>query len=565
MTNKKKPEVHLEITSGTLRLATDEAIYYISAPKVPPLVLPPHLAASQHYGPNPVVTLDQTQPQNTYPPVHPGAGQAVSTAQQPFSGNGQGDHFFQELTQKLYRDIGTMARRLSVTINEIEVDPAKLNILEKGQQVEDAKDQLSAIVEMTERATMNIIDKTDQIQEDVEQARRLVTSMNALDFMDDVDREALLSEVDRLAESFRVAGDLLRASLGLETTALAQLSGGGNGSGGETRAQAPSKPEAPTPQPAETVKRIVFPLVELFQILYELAVGEEVKKAIKVVWNGVEQFNDQKVQELLNPQAESFERDEGFVMVPLEPLLKSLYSATENEAFKTTIKKLNAGREKLFLDQSLPVEVRFEEVEGEVQPAPEPAPEPAGEAGQEPAAAPDSEELAGLKEELSAHVELLRAETEERFGRTANLEVLEKIKSSAIIQGDQASRIKAELTSAGEVINRITDSLTGILEALTFQDLTGQQIQKTMIVLNDFQIELLRLLVSIRSFMSQEGAGAVEGQQQKEELAQQDVDEMLEKLGLGPAKAEVDLEAGPMAEGRLDQEAVDSMLVGLGF
>ena len=568
MTTKKKPEVHLEITSGTLRLATDEAIYFISAPKIQPLAIPPQMGAYQQLEPNPMVTLDQAQPPSSPPPFQAEAGQfqPAAPSQPPASsGNGQDSLFFQELTEKLYRDIGTMARKLSVTINEFEVDPAELNIIEKGQQVEQARDQLSSIVELTEQATMNIMDKTDQIQEDVEQARRLVSSMDALDFMGDEERDVLLTEVDRLAKSFQVAGELLRTSLGLETAVIERLSGG-NGSGQEAQAQTQTPPPVEaSPPPAETVKRIVFPLSELFQILYELAVGEEVKKAIKAVWNGVEQFDDQKVQDMLNPQSDDFERDEGFVMVPLEPLLKSLYTATENDAFKTTVKKLNASREKLFLDQSLPVEIHLEEVEVEAEAVSEPAPEPVPEPAPESDDSPPSEGMAELKEGLEAHLQALRTETEERFSQEANLEVLGKIKSSALIQGDQANRIKEELGSAGEVINRITDSLTGILEALTFQDLTGQQIQKTMAVLNDFQVELLKLLVSIRSLMSEERTGAVKDQQQKEELAQQDVDEMLGKLGLGPAAEEVDLEAGPGVEGRLDQEAVDSMLVELGF
>ncbi|MBW1711592.1 MAG: protein phosphatase CheZ [Deltaproteobacteria bacterium] len=548
MTTTSKPEVHLEISSGTVRITTEEVVYHISVaaqgtpaqgPRIAPA--PPSLEATPE-----VEFLTEAAASSSAE-----SSSLAADGLDADSDKNQED-FFRQLTEELYHEIGALARKLSISIQDLKIEPGSLNLAETGQQLENAKDQLTDIVDMTEQVTMNIMDITDKIQADVEQARSLLESMTAIETLPDQDRESFLAEVDRLASFFKITAPLLQESEAHHAKVLALLNEVASTS------RPASSPPPPRPQ-LKTVKRTVFPLNDLFQILYELCADEDIKKHIKALWNKTSEFDPDQVNKVLSPQADSFEKDEGFVMVPLEPLFKSLFTATANANFKNTIKKLNANRSKLFLDQSLPVEVSYEEVQVEEPGSAPPAP------AKEPPADDLKARAVSLQEELSAHLETLRAQTEGLFEPEPDSELLDKFKTAALIHGEPALKIKECMTAFSDLVDRTLSYVTSIVESLSFQDLAGQKIQKIVVIMTDFQIQLLKLLVSFKSRMRVEEEQVEATTEEKQELAQRDVDDMLEKLGIGPVDEEVDLEAGPGAESRVDQVTVDSMLAELGF
>jgi chemotaxis regulatin CheY-phosphate phosphatase CheZ len=112
-----------------------------------------------------------------------------------------------------------------------------------------------------------------------------------------------------------------------------------------------------------------------------------------------------------------------------------------------------------------------------------------------------------------------------------------------------------KIEDAFEVASAITDDISRITEALSFQDLSGQQILKIIKLLTDFQVQLLAIVVSFGSQLKikEKNAGITVAESKR--IAQEDVDKYLNSMTTG--------EVG--GEGSLDQDAVNDLLQGLGF
>ncbi len=585
MVQKKKPEVFLELSGGSLKIQTDEVVYHIAVSSQAAAVQVQPTPAAVTYQP-PVATGTPAPVGEDLAQIDLGAVEAVDT-------------FYRQISEELYHDVGALARKLSVSIKDLSVEPSQLDLAETGQRLESAKDQLVDIVDMTEKATMNIMDMTDKIQSDLEEAQKALGAVGRLEIMNEEERQAYLDEVARLLAGFQTARPLLDQTIVRESETLALLNelAGGLLQAGDASASPPKSLGAAA---AQLERRIIFPLNDLFQILYELCANDDVKKHIKAIWNKMEEFDPEKVNAALADDADSFEKDEGFVMVPLEPLFKALFTATANDKFKESIKKLNAARGQLFLDQSLPVEVRYEEVEAaEVlaeaplaeetapEPQPEAAPEPEPETEAPPQAAAASEEeiepapqtaapspqkgdglaakLTQLCQQLNDHLEALKAQTRGPLAFEPNLELLEQIKSTVFVHGEPETEVSEALDLSASLVDSILASVNSIVESLSFQDLAGQRIHKIVNLITEFQIELLKVLVAFRSRIKVEKEQPAVPEAEKKKIAQQDIDQMLDKLGLGEVDEEADLTAGPVAGTRLDQGSVDDMLAELGF
>ena len=669
MAKKTPPEVHLQLAGGSLKIETPEVIYHISATA----------SAAAQTLPAPVEKA-------------PLLLEADETGE-----------LYRDLSEEMYQELGGLARRLAVSLRDLQVDPSELDLVASGERLESAKDELASVVDMTEKATMSIMDLTDKIQADCQAAQDSLSTLQDVQVVELSERDGFLELLDRLVEAQRTARPLLGQALSQTEETLVFL----------TELNPGPEPQSLGAAKAEAGQRVVFPLNDLFQILYELCANDDVKKNIKAIWNKMDEFDEAKVNEALRQGADDFEKDEEFVMVPLEPLFKSLFLSTDNKPFKETIKTLNSARAQLFLDQSLPVEVRYEEAPAEVEEAPppeaeeaeaapepekaeaEPGPEPeetpakmeqddveallaqAGkeeaeteppakeepeaaaaeplgqddveallaetgkeEAEAEPPAKEESEAAAaeplgqddveallaetGKKEaeaeppakeeseaaaetpadaeaEAAAETEPAEAEPEpEKTPVTAPLDglqakakavqeslttgaaqlreqmvqhfdwepdeaVLKRIRATVFVQGSEQEQLTQALDGSQTLVTNIYNTVNGIIEALSFQDLAGQRIQKIVTLLSEYQIELLKILVAFHSRLRVEKEQPKASAQEKEELAQRDVDEVLTKLGLGETEAEADLTAGPEASGRLDQESIDEMLDDLGF
>lgn len=552
MAGQSKPRVHLELSSGSLQIQTDEVTYTISVNPGAPL----GQIAARSGG-------ESAAPAAEPPAQLPGPAEAPSQVQ------GGGD-FYRQLSEDLYKDIGSLARKLAVSLKDLKVDPGEIDLAGTGQQLESAKDELADIVSMTEQATMNIMDMTDKIQEDVDKAQEFIVAINSAEFVDEAEHQHFWDQINKLMEINSTTTPMWPEVIKQDQEVLALLEEVMTALPGDAPPPPPAAPapEAPPATETKTEKRIVFPLNDLFQILYELCANDDVKKHIKAIWNKIDEFDAAQVSTTLAAQADDFEMDEGFIMVPLEPLFSALGAATANEGFQGIIGKLNTARDQLFLDQSLPVEVAYEEVSVEV-PAEAAAPAPAEPEAEpvDPGPVGDSltARVAQARDKLTLHLAQIKDKSAPADDFQPDDEIMSRFKASFCFYGDDREAFTRAVKSSQDLVGRVTGALTAITESLSFQDISGQRIQKIVSMISGIQIELLKILVSFQSRVKAETEYQGETEQAKEEMAQQDVDSMLGKLGLGDYDEQVDLQAGPAAGGRLEQESVDDLLAELGF
>jgi hypothetical protein len=315
-------------------------------------------------------------------------------------------------------------------------------------------------------------------------------------------------------------------------------------------AAAPEPPEPPAPIPM-----VVFDLGVVFQTLYEFCTNEQVKDHIKAMIQGHDQgaFNAAAVEAEMSSLARSLEPDDGFYNFPIPDLLKTLDVNTDNEEYRATLKKMNQTTGSIFLENNLPVEGREELV-----PAAEVVPH-----GEEPADGPSGEGPAAAVSRLAGELEALAAASAASGGGGGGgAEGPAAPGDYSVISGADKETILKTVSASDKLVKSTTRHLTHIMEALSFQDLSGQRIKKIVGLISEIQVQLLSLLVSVNTKLKahHESPTAPRPKEETEKVAQAEVDKMLERLNAEPSELK-----GPGAESRLDQGAVNDLLAQLGF
>jgi chemotaxis regulatin CheY-phosphate phosphatase CheZ len=537
------PVINLELSSGSFKIRTPDAVYHIT------------------------VTADSSVARVVEKVVEKEA------APPPKVDDDDDDLYYQEITEEMYREIGKLARQLSLSIKEIPGQLREFNIEQTGVELESAKGQLEDIVQMTEKATMDIMDLAETIQEDLQSVETQLTALTQLDFMsqdseaaeeddwgtdidegdiEDIDESVAAHQSARTEAFQKTISEVLAQEQRLRE-AVSELPVAAD--------HVPAAPE-PAPEPrTETVTTYSFDVDVVFQTLYELCTNETVKEHIKAMRADQESAFDQAaIKKALADQAPTVEVEDEFYNFSITSVLKSLFAATSNDKYKATLKKMNKTAGEIFLDTILPIMGESQQEEVQI---PAEAPEP------EPVAAPNP----GLPVE---EIERLLAMIDDTIGRLNSeqerLQESEAVASQAgptalepgftSVRTEDQQTIISAVEGSNEVVRRITTHITRILEALSFQDLSGQRIMKIVRLISDVQVHLLSLLVSY-------GAKIKKHQQAKQEdvsiedtqkMAQEEVDKMLERVSTPTSELE-----GPDAEGRLNQDAVDGLLKDLGF
>ncbi|MEW5724250.1 MAG: protein phosphatase CheZ [Thermodesulfobacteriota bacterium] len=537
---KNLPVLNLELSSGTFRINTPEAVYQIT--------VKPESSLSRVV--EKVVERETTRPAP--------AAEALVVP----------DLFYQELTQEMYSEIGRLARQLSLSIKEIPGKEFKgVDIESAGIELEDAKGQLEDIVQMTEKATMDIMDRAESIQEELQKVERQLSSLLQMDFMTGLDEDLSWDEGD---EGFSPAGEEpAKSAAGTPPEFFTRLLEMANrlqeavGTLPELSDQGIPAPAAAQPVPefrTEKKKEYHFNPDVVFQTLYELCTNETVKDHIKSMRaDQSSAFNLGAVSQGLSDLAPNVSAEDNFFNFPIAAILKLLFQATNNDKYRQILKKMNQTIGNIFLDSILPVEGLVQEQETTLEaPAPPTAPVPTRPG------LPSERigEMTGLIEEA---IKALQAEKE-------RVEAALQEEDAALIDGSREAdftRVKNEdrktmissVEGASDVVKLIMGHITRILESLAFQDLSGQRILKIVRLISDVQVQLLSLLVSFGSKIKRkkEEPTLTETPEDTHRLVQDEVDKMIERI-TGPSKLE-----GPEAEGRLDQGAVDNLLADLGF
>lgn len=542
------PVIQLELSSGTFKIKTQDAVYQIT------------------------VTADSSLAKVVEKVIEREAAPKPTT---PITGASGQDLFYRDLTEEMYKEIGRLARQLSLSIKEIPGQSIKgVDIEQTGIELEDAKGQLEDIVQMTEKATMDIMDLAETIQEDLQNVDGALGSLKNLDFMamaDEPDLDWGDDEADMAAEKTPapatpvVSTEFLDGMINNVESLKEAVSGLPRFNG--DAASAPVEPKAPQPAP-EAVSQIVttysFDLDVVFQTLYELCTNETVKDHIKAMRaDQAAAFDNNQVLKSLADMAPTVEKEDDFFNFSIADVLKSLFVSCKVDKYKQVLKKMNQTSGNIFLDAILPIEGEVKEEETTVQPAAAPQPEPAAPAELKP----------GLEED---QIQTLLSIVDENL--TALLNEKERIEQAGEDPGtgmepdlgpdftrvktDDRKKIINMIEASSTTVDRIMQHLTRILEALSFQDLSGQRILKIVRLISDVQVQLLSLLVSFGAKLKHSQKEEVGEQITREEtakMAQDEVDKMLEKV-TGPSEL-----AGPDAEGRLDQDMVNKMLEDMGF
>lgn len=518
-----KSEINLEISSGFFRISTEDVVYNIT------------VLDSPESGANRVVKKIVDQEMGTPESAVTELADLPSTSE-----NYDEDDYYKQVSTHLYQDIGHLAKSLSSTMMDIPMEDRKLKRVEldeAGEKIEDAKSQLKDIVAMTEKATMEIMDHVEKVQEQTDDVKELLALLKNHDAfnlpgeeeIDDEDTESgahaeLTEDIKNLQEKIAQANDIIK----------------GMQKGGEAPAQQPAEAE----KEIQKKIRYLFPIDTVFQTLYELCTNETVKGHISSAREQADSIFDKDVfVDDLTEKVSGLEADaDNFYTIPLSDVLQAMLKACSDNKIQNLLKKMDANQTDIFLDQSLPLEVpptEEVEVESETTDAPQTETEQAGDSR--------VAELAAL---MAGGLSL----ADKLVKDIANLGPMMRTDRSLMTLNDQHD-IFEKIGRALEFSTRICDDVTKITEALSFQDLSGQQILKIIKLLSDFQIQLVAIVVSFGSQLKHKEVDANITAEESKRLAQDDVDKYLGSL----TKEEVG------GDGTLDQDSVNDLLEELGF
>ncbi len=551
------PVVRLELSSGVFRINTDEAIYEIAVnPEGGPARVVEKIIEKE-------VPVPATAPPPPPPPepaeepvaAEPAPEEAPAAAQEaPAAAAVEADQFYKEISEEMLQEIGKLAREMSISIQEMPpADEMKqVDIQRAGFDLESAKGLLDDVVKMTEKATMEIMDISENIQDDCETIQQNLADLKNLKVFENEESApaAGSTAAPAGAASIEVLEELLQHEHNLKEV-LVSL-------------PAPSAAPTPAPEPTEapepvtkTVQVYSFDLDVLFQTLYELCTNEAVKKHIKAMREAqTEEFSTDDIQQSLSDMAPEVEVEDTFYNFPLPALLKMLFQYTTSDKNKQILKKMNQTASTIFLDQILPVEGTVEEKEITVEPEPAPVQD-------EPAAEPSGDDpLQEAFQLIDKNIALLTAEADrlrqigDEGGGTAAEDGGAQTGFSVVKKEDH-EKLVATLESSDQVIRKIVESIRQILEALSFQDLSGQRIVKIADMLTNVQFQLLSILVSFGVKLKSHQQHADSDDWDSDEEASEEVSKMMSRV-----KEEVDGEAEASP---LDQGEVDKLLAELGF
>ncbi len=562
-----KSEINLEISTGFFRISTDNVVYNIT------VIDSPQSTAST------VVQQIIQEEQPVPPPALDAAAidERLDKAQE-IADLGQ-DDYYKQVSDNIFHDIGNLAKSLSSTIMDIPAEDRKLrraDLDEAGEKIEDAKQQLQDIVSMTEEATMQIMDQVEKVQGQTDDVRGLLSMLkehNAFQAEQLEEHEETIcmasGKFDALQEQIVTAGELIaemQSGSGAEVAEEEAVPE--EETADEASEEAPAEEEVEDLTQAAAVEkqvRYLFDIDTVFQTIYELCTNETVKTHITAAREqAAEIFDMDTFFSQMSEKASVLEADEdNFLTMPLSDVLQSLFAACSDKKIQNLLKKMDMNQSEIFLDQSLPlempeteeIEVAVEQPVQESEPEPESEPEEEEQEQAEPEVAPaasggDSQQLAELAAVVENSVTLATELGEELVKQQPAAPA-----GMSMMSADDQRDVFIKIETAFEVAANICDDVTKITEALSFQDLSGQQILKIIKLLSDFQVQLLAIVVSFGSQLKNKERDASITAEESKRLAQGDVDKYLgsmatEKVG---------------DEGALDQGAVNILLEDLGF
>jgi chemotaxis regulatin CheY-phosphate phosphatase CheZ len=515
--NTKLPVIHLELTTGIFKIKAEDAIYEIE------------------------VKADSSLTQVVEKIV-----EKEVVVEKEAALEGVSDQFYKEISEEMFNEIGKMARDLSISIKTpLDDDMKNVDISQAGVDLESAKGKLQNIVEMTEKATMEIMDLSENIQEGCDEIKKNLAEIQKIDFIGKLKKE---DQEEAPSESNNeVSVEDIDAVIDREEKLKQELL---------NLPLQPTAEEAEEPVPeaepeTKTVKVYSFDVDVVFQKLYELCTNEQVKSHIKSMRGDVD--NTFAIDNVLNDfsdMAPTVDAEDNFFNFSLPDILKILFKHSKEENYKKTLKKMHQSAANIFLDQILSIEGSVEEKEVQVE---KKAEEPKGN-NDFPASSDNP--LTGIIKLIDENIESLKAHKDKISsmpgGSSTDF-------SEPVLQKEGQEKLIAAIESTDKLIKTIIVNISRILESLSFQDLSGQQIKKILSVLSSVQVQLLSMLVTFGVKLKKKDEYESLALVEKEDLVHQEVDKMKSKVSDDVWEDEAE------GEGPLNQEAVDDLLAELGF
>jgi chemotaxis regulatin CheY-phosphate phosphatase CheZ len=416
------------------------------------------------------------------------------------------DHY-RQVSQEIYEGLGKLAKDINLSIQDLSLaEIIQTAMGSPGEHLDQARSQVTDVLHMTEQATMNIMDLVDQIREDCMLVQTNLLNLKA---------SAAVGEPGEPTPGLPLDNP---EDQGLWDQVLSQA---------EELDQLLLAPGAGEAAPAASVP--LFALSDILQILLEFCTNEKVKQHLKAVQAKQDAiFRTTEAEQALSLLANELPQEDGFHQLPVEPLLNILKSHCEDERVKDLLTKMVSSADKLFPVSALPLEAQ----------------EIAEEFADEPGEPQGNPEVAARWGEFKQALNIL---AEHRgSGITGSPAAMPHPGGGAEIQG------------LLETVDRITNNLSRIIEALSFQDLSGQRLLKILNIIRQLQVQVLTLLVAA----GQKLLVNLDDQPSSphdSDLARKELDRLLH------SSPPPDDECVAPTEGQLDQSAVNDLLTSMGF
>ena len=426
--------------------------------------------------------------------------------------------YYRQICQEIYEGIGKLAKEINISIQDISLaEIVQTGMSSPGEQLDQMRDQVADVLHMTEEATLNILDRVEQIREDclTVQKQLLNLAQSEGEPGEEISAESLLApgweEVKAQWDQLLVQGEELGQH-------LQTLAPGG---------AAPAAGPAAGPH---------FPFPEILQIVLEFCGNEKVKQHLKAVQSQKDTpFQVAEIETAISRLAETVTFEDGFYQFPVEHVLIILKDNCTEDRVKELFAKVLESADKLFPMPTFPLE-SHDAAEGS-QPV------------VEPEVLPDNE-IIPLWEGFFQNLRHL----------------VEQLATPAAPAGSATGGNAAAVAVAQEalpLVDRITKSLSRIMEALSFQDLSGQRLLKILKLLRQVQVQVLTLLVAAgnKLRLKEEDKALFSGE--GEVLTQEDLDRRLHSIISALPNGSV---PDHPPEGQvLNQDSINELLTNMGF
>jgi chemotaxis regulatin CheY-phosphate phosphatase CheZ len=411
--------------------------------------------------------------------------------------------YYRQTSQEIYEGLGKLAKKINLSIQDLslaEIMQSGLTSPEEG--LNQVRSQVTDVLEMTEKATLNILKLVETIQKDCLKVQEQLAHLAPAEPEPDNAGQEAAEEPESPWPQLLAQGEALDRRL--RECFQEELTG-------------------------ETPPR--FALADILQLLLEFCGTETVKPHLKSLQAQRENFfRTAEAEGALATLSADSPQEDGFFQFPVDKVLAILHETCNDERIKELFTKLMASAGKIFPVATLPVESQ----------APESAPE----------TVPQPEVVTHWQDFFAAWQQAVSAPQNNRPPTQAS---------------GAEENLRGAAREALTTVEHIHNSLARITEALAFQDLSGQRLLKVLKILRQLQIQVLTVLLAAGNKLKVKVESDGTPFKEQEIMAQEKLDRMLHAATATADEESAKAPILTPVEQPLDQEAINDLLTGMGF